>query len=673
MAGRAPFGYRRPSPSTIDRKRPSFFDVDDDCAVLDDAVLDTANGIMSPAATHYRRDSFPDSNTVLSPAPGNWDDFGPAFDQNDVDCKPQVSANPIFGQNKNPFARLQASQAAPYGQLPVSWTFEEDPGTCTPTTATFEGYPVEYETGAPAYLSAEHFGLPTSGYHGIPFNNVRSSSVFPPVPQIKPPISPSSNNDWMSLAEQEIDARPTSKRVRLSGSSRSFSPGAYPRGDGIRKKNARFDIPSERNLENIDRLIAESNNDEEVKELKQQKRLLRNRQAALDSRQRKKKHTENLEEEKKTFTDKMCRLEDEVAQLQLQASAHMQEKEHFRQQHLADKNIINELLSEKEELVRNHTRETGELRKQVNMLKECAAPVMSAAPSSTGFTDFNSDLDGLHMGGTDWESYIMVNDFTSDFAMEPEQGPPSQQQQTHDSCSTLVVSPTKKLPPTETDTPVASGLLLMLLLCGAFVASKSAGSTAPVIPRMPDDVRAASATVLSSIFQDAGVAPAPQHADSSANRGSSTDALEPTPSATNWPQPSVDLATTGRPSRLDQLHHRLTAPTKAQEAEQLFGLSAQQYNSLTTMDHKPFPYSHNHNEDPTAPPPHRRNLAEALAAVRDDSRGGAADVYTRSLLWDRIPSEVVRDFKRLVEESAALEAAKGNEEDEPVLGYRIEL
>jgi hypothetical protein len=52
------------------------------------------------------------------------------------------------------------------------------------------------------------------------------------------------------------------------------------RGDGIRKKNARFDIPAERNLTNIDQLISQSTDEQEIKELKQQKRLLRNRQAA---------------------------------------------------------------------------------------------------------------------------------------------------------------------------------------------------------------------------------------------------------------------------------------------------------------------------------------------------------------------------------------------------------
>lgn len=52
------------------------------------------------------------------------------------------------------------------------------------------------------------------------------------------------------------------------------------RRDGIRKKNARFEIPAERTLRTIDTMINNTTDEQEIKELKQQKRLLRNRQAA---------------------------------------------------------------------------------------------------------------------------------------------------------------------------------------------------------------------------------------------------------------------------------------------------------------------------------------------------------------------------------------------------------
>ena len=87
-------------------------------------------------------------------------------------------------------------------------------------------------------------------------------------------------NDWMALAARESDSRPLPKRMRPATPPRAFSPHHHQRRDGIRKKNARFEIPAERSLFNIDGLIAQSTNDDEIKELKQQKRLLRNRQAA---------------------------------------------------------------------------------------------------------------------------------------------------------------------------------------------------------------------------------------------------------------------------------------------------------------------------------------------------------------------------------------------------------
>jgi hypothetical protein len=62
--------------------------------------------------------------------------------------------------------------------------------------------------------------------------------------------------------------------------------------------------------------------------------------------------------------------------------------------------------------------------------------------------------------------------------------------------------------------------------------------------------------------------------------------------------------------------------------------------------------------DPLSPgsqPSHRRNLAETLAAMREQNKGdSAAEIYTRSLLWDKIAPEVVHEFKRIVEESAAM-------------------
>ncbi|KAF2118521.1 hypothetical protein BDV96DRAFT_643764 [Lophiotrema nucula] len=632
--------FHRPSStlSSVDRK-PSTFSFDDNAA-LDSGILDTPT-IMSPTTS---------TQGIFSPDTSLWEDFsaGQFVDRTaNSSVVHHNGTNPFFTeQSNNPFARLPANQAATYGQQ-TSWAVQDNSGSRTPTAAKplnpfgpgdFDSAPSTFGQ-APSHLQSA-FGA----QHGLPMHtNVRPSSVFPPsLPE--QPMSPHSNAEWMAMNQQEMDARPGPKRMRANSPLRSFSP---RRDGGIRKKNARFDIPSDRTLLNIDQLIANCSNDDEMKELKQQKRLLRNRQAALDSRQRKKRHTEELEQEQKAWNAKMCQLEEDFSQMRMEYDQMKQEKEAMMHERLEMHQMIHQLQFDKEELVRTHTIESGDLRKKVSVLTErleATSSAMSVAPSST-FNDFASEMDNLNMGANEWDNYIFVNDFNVD---EQTPAPQSHEQ-------SLVVASRGK--DTE-DKPVASGLLLMLLLCGAFVASKSSGSSAPPIPRMPDDVRAASATVLDSIFKDAGVAPSVTEQGVTVNHVS---ALEPGPSGLSWPKATVSGSELAGLSgtNLDQLHAHLTSTSKDQENEQLFSITPAQYNSMTSMDFPRTRYSIASDDltDPLSPgsqPSHRRNLAEALAAMREQSKGDtAANVYTRSLLWDRIAPEVVHEFKRIVEETAS--------------------
>jgi hypothetical protein len=158
---------------------------------------------------------------------------------------------------------------------------------------------------------------------------------------------------------------------------------------------------------------------------------------------------------------------------------------------------------------------------------------------------------------------------------------------------------------------------------------------------MPEDIRVASAAVLDNIFKDAGV----QQSDPrlALNR---VESLEPTPSGAAWPAPKNTLTAAQMVglsgSSLDVLNHQLVQPTKEQEQEQLFSLSADQYNGVTSQDF---------GEPEPSTSRGRRNLEESLAAMRNNNKGSAAEVYTRSLLWDKVPAEVVRDFAKLVSES----------------------
>ncbi|KAI9858551.1 MAG: hypothetical protein M1824_004287 [Vezdaea acicularis] len=520
-------------------------------------------------------------------------------------------------QSNNPFA----------SSFDQSW---DDASGATTPMAVYDGYPTDFDTASTPYLSSSTMGT-------APFEIATASHIRPTAfpsgssSSVSIPHSPHhGGRDWMSsIASEQQDPRSIPKRMRPS-SPRPTSP--LVRRDGIRKKNARFEIPAERTLTNIDNLIQQSSDDQEIKELKQQKRLLRNRQAALDSRQRKKQHTERLEEEKKHYTELISELEDKVAQLEVRENEHCREREDWKATQAQYDQYIDNMRFEKEEMVRRHTLETGDLRKKNSVLVEAVQKLetasISTGPSSAGYpTDF-SDIDSITMDSS-WENFVI-----NDFPMESDQR----------TDTALVPVKAEKLAISEEDKPTASSLLLILLLCGAFVASKSSTSSTPAIPRMPDDIRAASATVLDNIFKDAGI----QQADPRLMNVNRVEVLEPAPSGIAWPAPSktafgessmVGLSS----SSLEVLSHHLITPTKEQEAEQLFSLSAEQYNGVT---------SHEFGErEPASPSQHRRNLEASLAAMRENSKATAAEVYTRSLMWDKVPTEVVRDFAKLVAEA----------------------
>ncbi|KAK8155456.1 hypothetical protein BC567DRAFT_169442 [Phyllosticta citribraziliensis] len=577
-----------------------------------------------------------------------------------------VSTNPFFpnqqptnNNNNNPYMRMSAHQQMPsydhHHHQPV-WPPMNDDDSRTPTSSMF-GHDFN-DSNYLAVGSSEPF--PPSA---VPMN-VRPASVFQPTPSGNPP-SPHSNKEWMALAAQEMESRPMNKRMRPNTPpGRSYSP--FPRRDGIRKKNARFEIPPERSLLNIDQLIAQSSNEEEIKELKQQKRLLRNRQAALDSRQRKKRHTEELEEEKKLWTERVVQLEEDLQSMRLQAEAIMQEKDQVHREKLEAEQRAHNLEWEKMEMVKAHTLESIELRKKVNILAEkleSQSSPMAAVPSSN-FTDFAQDMDNLNMGGNDWDSYIYNDVYMDD--QPPSNNNNNNNNSNPQALEAAAVVARKK--DSEQEKPVASGLLLMLLLCGAFVASNS-GASPPAIPRMPDEVRAASASVLDSIFKDAGVEPSAQSAQNLlAHR---VEALEPAPSGASWPKPTLsgtEFATISQTAGNPQFdaYAQLAAPTKEQEAEQAFSITPAQYNSLTSAD-----FGRRTYEDGTPPATptsqNRRNLAETLTAMREERKGEtAAEVYTRSLLWDKIPTEVVREFKRMVEETSKVNGGGGGSNGSPI-------
>ncbi len=354
----------------------------------------------------------------------------------------------------------------------------------------------------------------------------------------------------------------------------------------------------------------------------------------LDSRQRKKQHTERLEDEKKQFTEVIASMEDQITKLEQDMEQLLREKQSYEA-------YIHDMKMKQEEMIASHTIETGDLRKKISVLTNHVQTLenVAASQNASGFTGSFGDMDDMNMDGT-WDEMQMFNSFPMDQPAEVKQE--------------MQIVPAKKPEVTLTtdcEKPAQQGgLLFMLFLVGAFVLSSR--STTPTIPRVSEDVRAASATLLENVLKDAGI---PQPV-------SSVDAMAPRPSGNTWTQ-SAPVAATAMdgvaPSMLGDMVDSLTQPTEQQNNEQLFGLSVSQYNGLTSQD---FAQSAPAEKSTSQG---RRNLAEALANMRSTSKQSAAEVYTRSLLWDQIPSDVVRNFASMVAESnaAAQQATTVREDD----------
>lgn len=259
--------YYRPSALTVNTQHHDYFGTEEDeNSILDDNILDHSgldSGLgMSPPMPDGRRDSF----AVFSPKSEDWQH-----------ATLQSAVNPYApdhgNHSNNPFLRLDSVQAATYGQQSHGWPLSNGSGTCTPIQG-YDGLPAELHSSSSLTYA------PMAGQ--IPFGGPGISQVspFPSAATSNSSYPGSPQNEWKPT--EPADQRLMQKRVNQNSPGlRSHSPLLRRDGkDGIRKKNARFEIPAERNLLNIDQLIAHCHDEQQIKELKQQKRLLRNRQAA---------------------------------------------------------------------------------------------------------------------------------------------------------------------------------------------------------------------------------------------------------------------------------------------------------------------------------------------------------------------------------------------------------
>lgn len=295
---------------------------------------------------------------------------------------------------------------------------------------------------------------------------------------------------------------------------------------------------------------------------------------------------------------------------------------------------------EKDEMIRVHTLETADLRKKNNILKETVEKLERQAKPVPLSNDF-SEFENLTMDNGQWDDF----------------GIPLEPESTQSSSSALVVSMNEKAPekmaattssPSSNDHPFSWNAFYMCLLFGAFIASNSAAPSARSIPQLSEEYRAESANVLKAVLNSSPPELA-QPSSSNAPGVSSSAAANVAPLPTTISGAEMAQMTAGASSNLDGLHSSLAMPTKEQEQEQVFSLNADQYNSLTTFDDTNVDYKSQQ---------HPSNLQQALFNMRNNAAQKAptravSDVHSRSLMWDRVPEKVIRDFQQMVQEFGA--------------------
>lgn len=244
-------------------------------SILDENILDHAPPEIAQAGHMMRRESFTTNSSTFSPQESAWTDF--QFNSDPVPV-PSAStpAHPFTEQSGHPFLRIEVANEPAYANQPAAWLPNASPGSCTPTTV-YDGFNPDFhiKSDQASYENESMMAKHPSMFGGIP---MRPGPMYPPGAALA--TSPQSAQDWMSTSSSDrIEFQAMQKHTRTGSPTYHPNPPLLRR-DGIRKKNARFEIPAERTLRTIDHLINSTNDEQEIKELKQQKRLLRNRQAA---------------------------------------------------------------------------------------------------------------------------------------------------------------------------------------------------------------------------------------------------------------------------------------------------------------------------------------------------------------------------------------------------------
>lgn len=319
------------------------------------------------------------------------------------------------------------------------------------------------------------------------------------------------------------------------------------------------------------------------------------------------------------------------------------EREQFLQQRQHMENVIHALQYDRDEAIRAKTHETAELRRRNLVLEDCIKEmeVQQRGYGHMGqMNDYNSGYNQLGFeDGLEDEDFSLIH--SEDWKMEdhePRQTTP------------------KPLPSSSkvVDTKVEAGFswstFYMCLLFGAFIASNSnnSGNMDNAASAIASSIPSGEAsnvlkTVLSSGSAETGQPLA--QPGSGGNAGlNGVNNVDSTHANSNF----------GPSSNLDQLHQSLSTPSRRQEMAAAFSMSASTYQHIND------PFNEHLNIDGNTglhEPPAQSALQKAFASMQaqkddlDKITGMGRKARERSLLWDQVPSEVIKNFEAMIQKS----------------------
>jgi hypothetical protein len=374
---------------------------------------------------------------------------------------------------------------------------------------------------------------------------------------------------------------------------------------------------------------------------------------------RKKQNAEKLEADKKMLTNQKGELEETISHLE---NVLLQERQRTNHQLQQLEQFIQQVSYERDEAIRTKTLETAELRRMNTILKDTVrdlerqqnAQAYSTSDSDAFSSDFNSFKDlGLEDNWDDGFSLINGDDLKMDESdsLQRQATPRPTTSDSQPSATTTAAKSDVKV-----DAAFSWETFYMCLLSGAFIMSqagslsKAAGaatSVAVVTPAMPtlsNEYRAEAGNVLQAVL-----ASGPEGAQ---------EVLPSRPAASvgssNFPHALSDISgITPRPSdtALDSLHTSLTTPSRQQQAAAAFSLSAASYNHISSPD---CGFEDEDEEDDDLieiRPTKLQQLFANMQAKRDglEKMAGLGNkARERSVLLDRVPEKVLRDFREMV-------------------------